>query len=431
MLQFLQEFFADGSFIPHGHCYLWRPSLVWLHILSDALTALAYYSIPVALVYFVRKRQDLPFKSILVLFGVFIVSCGTTHVLEIWTLWHPTYWLSGSIKAFTAFISVYTAIVLVPIIPQALALPSPAALEAANSQLKLTLKELANTQAQLIQTEKISSLGQLIGCLAHEINNPINFIYGNTTLIKNYTENLLELIEIYQQKYPNVEPEIADVSEKIDLSFIQEELPKILVSITVGVERIRKLVLSLRNFSRLDEAELKLVDLHEGIDSSLLILQNRLRGTVNYPDIKIVKEYGNLPKVECYPRQINQVLINILNHVTENLKKSIHGNQISTINQKSTTKNPRIYISTEIVNSNQIMIKISDNGYGMTDEETQKIFDPFMNTQPTASGTNMGLWISHQIVENYGGQLKCTSIPLQGTEFLLAIPVRINPLNHV
>ncbi|MBD2450148.1 HAMP domain-containing histidine kinase [Nostoc sp. FACHB-152] len=427
MLQLIQGFFTDGSFIPHGHCYLWKPGLVWLHILSDALTALAYYSIPIALLYFVRKRQDLPFKSLLVLFGIFIVSCGTTHLLDIWTLWHPAYWLSGTVKAFTAFISVYTALVLLPIIPQALALPSPALLEAANSKLKLALKELATTQAQLIQTEKISSLGQLVACLAHEINNPINFISGNTNVIKNYAGDLLELIALYQQKYPNPASEIQAATENIDFYFIQEDLPKILSSMRIGADRISKLVLSLRNFSRLDESELKVVDVHEGIDSTLIILQNRLRGTVNYPEIEVIKEYGDLPKVECYPRQINQVFINLLNQSIDGLKKSIHSYQTSnnTNKEQIIARNPQIHISTKVVNNHSVMIRIADNGCGMTETEKQRIFDPFLATQDMTSGSNMGMWISHHIVENYGGQLKCNSAPMQGTEFLLQIPICI------
>ena len=277
MLEFLQNFFTEASFIPHGHCYLWQPSLVWLNIVSDSVIALVYYSIPVILVYFVHKRKDLPFKWILVLFGAFIVSCGTTHIMDVWTLWHPIYWVSSFIKVITAIVSTYTAIALLPIIPQALALPSPSQLEAANLQLKLTLKELANTQTQLIQTEKMSSLGQLVAGIAHEINNPINFIYGNTTLINEYTEDLLNLIALYQKNYPLPVAEIQALSEEIDLDFIQQDLPKILSSMKMGFDRIRNIVLSLRNFSRLDEAEIKEVDIHEGIDSTLVLLQNRLQ----------------------------------------------------------------------------------------------------------------------------------------------------------
>ncbi|MEH2301084.1 sensor histidine kinase [Nostoc sp.] len=431
MLEFLQNFFTDSSFIPHGHCYLWKPSLVWLNIFSDSLIALVYYSIPIALVYFVHMRKDFPFKWILLLFGAFIVSCGTTHVMDVWTLWHPTYWLSSFIKLITAIISLYTAIALLPIIPQALALPSPAELEAANCQLKLTLKELENTQAQLIQTEKMSSLGQLVAGIAHEINNPVNFIDGNIIIVSEYTRDLLNLITLSQEYNYHLVSEIQAYIEEIDLDFIKEDLPKILSSMKMGAERISKLVLSLRNFSRLDEAGKKEVDVHEGLDSTLLILQNRLEAKGNHPDIQVIKEYGNLPKVECYPGQLNQVFMNILNNSIDTLKESIIGchllvgNVKTTGNQQLTTNNPQIHIYTEILDSNQVIIRIADNGCGMTEEIMQKIFDPFYTTKPVGSGTGLGVSISYQIINKHGGQLKCISAPLQGTEFIIQIPIRI------
>ncbi|OUL30345.1 ATP-binding protein [Nostoc sp. 106C] len=411
MLQLLQSFFVDGGFIPHGHCYLWKPGLVLLHILSDFLIALAYFSIPIALVYFVRKREDLPFKSILLLFGAFIVSCGTTHLMEIWTLWHPTYWLSGLIKAITAFISIYTAIVLLPIIPQALALPSPAQLEVANSQLKLTLQELEKTQAQLIHSEKMSCLGQLVAGIIHEINNPINFIYGNSTAANEYAENLLDLVSLYQECYPIPQSEIQVRVEKIDLDFIREDLPKILSSIQMGADRIRKLILGLRNFSRLDEANIKEVDIHEGIDSTLLILQNRLKGKTDHAEIQVIKEYGKLPKVECYPGQLNQVFINILNNAIDSLKVS--------------TNKPQIRIHTEVLeDSNQVLIRFTDNGCGMTQEVQEKILDPLF-IKKSSTITNLGMSISHQIIAQHGGQLKCISATEQGTEIAIQIPMRM------
>ncbi|MGF1939024.1 MAG: sensor histidine kinase [Nostoc sp. ChiQUE02] len=433
MLEFLQNFFTDNSFIPHGHCYLWKPSLVWLNIISDSLIALVYYSIPIILIYFVHKRKDFPFKWILLLFGAFIVSCGTTHVMDVWTLWHPTYWLSSLIKVITAIISLYTAIALLPIIPQALALPSPAQLEAANCQLKLTLKELENTQAQLIQTEKMSSLGQLVAGIAHEINNPVNFIDGNIFIVNEYTTNLLNLITLYQECNCHLVSEIQASIEEIDLNFIKEDLPKILSSMTMGAERISKLVLSLRNFSRLDEADKKEVDIHEGLDSTLLILQNRLETEGNHPDIQVIKEYGNLPKVECYPGQLNQAFMNILNNSIDTLKESINGCQLLVANAKTTgnqqlitkTNNPQIWISTEVLDSNQVIIRIADNGCGMTEEVKPKIFDPFFTTKPVGSGTGLGMSISYQIINKHGGQLKCVSTPLVGTEFIIQIPIRL------
>ncbi|WP_334861132.1 sensor histidine kinase [Nostoc sp.] len=422
---------TDSSFIPHGHCYLWKPSLVWLNIISDSLIALVYYSIPIALVYFVHKRKDFPFKWILLLFGAFIVSCGTTHLMDVWTLWHPTYWLSTFIKFITAIISLYTAIALLPIIPQAIALPSPAQLEAANSQLKLTLKELENTQAQLIQTEKMSSLGQLVAGIAHEINNPMNVIDGNILIVNEYTKNLFNLITLYQECDCHLQLKIKDYIEEIDINFIQEDLPKILSSIKMGAKRISKLVLSLRNFSRLDEAEKKEVDIHEGIDSTLLILQNRLEAEGNYPDIKIIKQYGNLPKVECYPGQLNQVFLNILNNSIDTLKESKTGCNLSVANVKITGNQelkvyaPQIRICTEVSDTNQVIITIADNGCGMTEEIKQKIFNPFFTTKPIGSGTGLGMSISYQIINKHGGQIKCISAPLQGTEFIIQIPIQI------
>ncbi|BAY13181.1 sensor histidine kinase [Calothrix sp. NIES-2098] len=412
MLELLQSFFVDGGFIPHGHCYLWKPGLVVLHILSDSLIALAYFSIPVALLYFVRKREDLPFKSILLLFGAFIVSCGTTHLMEIWTLWHPTYWLSGLIKAITAFISIYTAIVLLPIIPQALALPSPKQLETANNQLKLTLQELADAQAQLVHTEKMSSLGQLVAGIVHEINNPINFIYGNSTAANEYAENLLDLVSLYQEYYPNPQSEIQVSIEKIDLDFIKEDLPKILSSMQMGADRIRKLILGLRNFSRLDEADVKEVDIHEGINSTLLILQNRLKGKADRSDIEVIKDYGRLPKVECYPGQINQVFLNILNHTIDNLKGA--------------TNKPQIFIHTEVLDSsNQVLIRVVNNASVLTEDVQDKIFHPSLTKNFIGASTNLGMSISYQIVAQHGGQLKCISASPQGTEILIQLPIRI------
>ncbi|MDZ8087195.1 MAG: ATP-binding protein [Nostoc sp. DedQUE12b] len=430
ILAFFNYPFYSNGFIPHGHCYLWKTSLVWLHILSDSLIALAYFSIPIALVYFVRKREDLPFKSILLLFGAFIIFCGTTHIMEIWTLWYPTYWLSGFIKALTALISVYTAFTLVPIIPQALALPSPAQLEVANSQLKLTLKELADTQTQLIQTEKMSSLGKLVAGIAHEINNPVSFIYGNIGIANEYTENLLKLISVYQQCYPQALSKIQILAETIELDFIKEDLPKMLSSIKIGAERICAIVLSLRSFSRLDEAEIKRVDVHEGINSTLLILGNQLKGQGKYPNIEVIKEYGNLPQVDCYPGQLNQVFLNLLTNAIDTLRESIVGcsmpesNIISAENEQPTNNNPQIRIVTEVLDSHQVMIRVIDNGCGMTEEVRQKIFDPFFTTKPVGSGTGLGMSISYQIVDKHGGQLKCITQPFQGTEFQIQIPIR-------
>ena len=425
MLEFIQQFFTDGLFIPHGHCYLWKPGLVWLHILSDSFIALAYYSIPISLIYFVHKREDLPFKNVLLLFGAFIISCGTTHVMEIWTLWHPTYWLSGSIKAITALISVYTAMVLVPIIPQALALPSPAQLAASNAELKAALENLENTQAQLIQTEKISSMGKLVSGIAYEINNPTNFIYGNIQFAQEYVQNLLGLIALYKEQYPQPASAIETYIQEFDTDFLQEDIQKILSSIELGATRIREVILSLRKFSRLDEAEIKKVDIHKGIDSTLLLLQNRLKGQSQFPAIEVIKEYGNLPKINCYPKQLNQVFMNILTNAVDALEESLVNEQKSKEHGCDILTKPKIYIHTEVVDNEQIRVRIADNGYGMSEEIRQKVFEPFFTTKPITSGTGLGLSISRQIIDKHGGKIECISSPFQGTELIIQFPIKM------
>lgn len=425
MLEFIHNFLAEGSFIPHGHCYLWNSGLVWLHILSDFLIALAYYSIPISLIYFAYKRKDLPFKNLMLLFGAFIFSCGTIHVMEVWTLWHPTYWLSGSIKAFTALISVYTASILVPIIPQALALPSPAQLEASNAQLKAALENLQNTQAQLIETEKISSLGQIVSGIAYEINNPINFIYGNIHFAQEYLQNLLTLVALYKENYPQPSSAIQAYIQEVDIDFIQEDLQKILSSMQLGAERIRELILSLRKFSRLDEAEIKKVDIHQSIDYTLLLLQNRLKGEDEYSEIEVIKEYGDLPKISGYSKQLNQVFMNILTNAIDALEESLVNQQKARENGSEVLTKPRIYIHTEVVEYEQIRVRIADNGYGMAEEIRQKVFEPFFTTKPITSSTGLGLSISRQIIGKHGGTMECISSPHKGTELIIQLPIQM------
>ncbi|HEY9666130.1 MAG TPA: GAF domain-containing protein [Coleofasciculaceae cyanobacterium] len=328
-------------------------------------------------------------------------------------------------------------------------------------QLEQALWELQRTQAQLVQSEKMSSLGQLVAGVAHEINNPVSFIYGNVVHANNYIQDILGLIELYQQYYPNPVSEISSEIEAIDLEFLMEDLPQLLCSMKVGAERICEIVSALRNFSRLAEAEIKAVDIHEGLDSTLTILQNRLRASGQHPEIQVIKEYGNLPQVECYAGQLNQVFMNLLSNAIDAITSRLLADTASAVantndaleelnvsqelnvgklNVESSTQTnlqpanlqptnlqpaiPCIWIRTEVVGDRKIVIRIADNGPGMTEQVKARIFDPFYTTKPVGSGTGLGLSISYQIVvEKHRGQLRCFSELGQGTEFAIEIPI--------
>ncbi|MBD2043480.1 PAS domain S-box protein [Microcoleus sp. FACHB-672] len=286
-------------------------------------------------------------------------------------------------------------------------------------QLEQTLHELKRTQAQLIQTEKMSSLGQMVAGVAHEINNPVNFIHGNLSHLNEYTADLINLINLYGECYPQPKPEVQDLLAELDMEFMSEDLPKVLSSMKMGTERIRNIVLSLRNFSRLDEAEMKEVNIHEGLDNTLLILQSRLKAKSDQPEIQIIKEYGELPLVDCFAGQLNQVFMNLLANAIDALE---------------TMPWPRtITIRTGVVPSpfglgNHAVICIADNGTGMSEDVRRRLFDPFFTTKPVGKGTGLGLSISYQIVvEKHGGTLTCSSQPGKGTEFSIEIPIHQLP----
>jgi signal transduction histidine kinase len=294
-------------------------------------------------------------------------------------------------------------------------------LNAKNTQLQQLLEQLKYTQVQMVQNEKMSALGQMVAGVAHEINNPVNFIYGNLDYVQEYAHNLLNFVQLYQKYYPEPTSEIQAEAEAIDQKFIQTDLPKMLDSMKIGTDRIRQIVLSLRNFSRTDEAGFKAVDIHEGIDSTLLILQHRLKRKPEQPAIQIIRNYGDLPLVECYPGQLNQAFMNILANAIDAIEEAV---------TKRTEQGMRddlnqIVIQTSVVNNHWVKITISDNGIGMSEQVQERIFDPFFTTKSIGKGTGMGMPISYQIVtEKHGGQLDCCSVPNQGTEFTIQIPIR-------
>ncbi|MGD1807017.1 trifunctional serine/threonine-protein kinase/ATP-binding protein/sensor histidine kinase [Dapis sp. BLCC M126] len=285
--------------------------------------------------------------------------------------------------------------------------------EQRTQHLQQTLEKLQQTQNQLIQTEKMSSLGQMVAGIAHEINDPITFISGDITHARGYFQDLLELLNLYQQDSSPTSAIIEDKLEEIELEFLCDDLEQIFDSMATGSERISKIILGLRNFSRLEESERKQVDIHEGLENTLMMLQHRLRGNGSCSDIAIVKNYGQLPPVNCYPSQLNQVFLSILTNAIDALTTS-EGQDC-----------PEISITTQMQNKDNIKICIADNGPGMSETVQQRIFDPFFTTKPVGQGTGLGLSISYQIVtEQHGGQLQCISQPEKGTEFIIDIPIR-------
>ncbi len=284
------------------------------------------------------------------------------------------------------------------------------ALHQQNQALQQALQQVQQTQAQLIHSEKMSSLGQLVGGIAHEINNPVNFIKGNIQYTQTYLADLVNLLRLYQQEYPQPTHRIAAKCEEIDLDFLIEDLSKILGSMTTGSDRIRQIVLSLRNFARLDEADLKAVDIHEGLESTLLIVHHRCQPSVKKAEIRVIKDYGTLPTVTCYPSQLNQVFLHILNNAIDAIRENTTSDSI-----------PEIQIRTVVTEDGRIRIQIANTHSYIPEEIQPQIFNPFFTTKPVGQGAGLGLSVSYTVIQKHQGTLTVRSQPREGTEFQIEI----------
>jgi signal transduction histidine kinase len=383
---------------------------------ENLIISCCYFAISAGITYGIWRNRHAGIDPLVMAVAGIFFSCALGHGMHsagMLGLPNPVVWQTAcdfvTVLIAIYFLSFYRSFDLLARFSQIYS--SKVELEDKNKTLELAMQELQRTQSQLIQQEKMSSLGQLVAGVAHEINNPVNFIHGNVDHMQEYVQDLLLFIETYQKHFPTPVAEIRTLSQKIDFEFVKEDLLKILNSMKVGTERIRQIVLSLRNFSRMDEAELKTVDIHEGIDSTLLILQHRFKTGRGKTQIEIVKNYGDIPEVECYPGQLNQVFMNILVNAVDALEE---------VNESN-----RITISTQMVDSQWVEIKIANNGPHIPINYQQRIFDPFFTTKPVGKGTGMGMSISYQIInERHGGNLKFTSTVGADTEFVIKIPIR-------
>ena len=400
MWESFNNFLDPNKFIPHGHCYLWMPELVWLHIIADSLIALAYYSIPILLLYFVRKRQDLPFHRIFLLFGSFIISCGTTHVMEIWTLWHPDYWLSGLAKTITAIVSLYTAIEMMSLLPQALALPSPAQLEETNQALIEEIVERKRTQTELQKAKEAAesanrAKNQFLANMSHELRTPLNGILGLSQLLK---EDALEL------NYSDFVPDLEAIY-------------------TSGIHLL-SLINDILDISKIEAGEISLYletfDLPTLIDDIVTTTQPMIEKNGN---TLVVNYDPNLGTIHADPTKVRQVLLNLLSNAAKFTEQGIVTLEISR-KQKS-----KLTPAKQPMNSSFIIFRVTDTGIGMTPNQLKQIFKAF--TQADASttrrygGTGLGLTISRYLCQMMGGKITVSSQLGQGSTVTVHLPAQV------
>ncbi|MGE5660571.1 MAG: sensor histidine kinase [Actinomycetota bacterium] len=407
--------------------------LEWVDVAANLILAGCYLSIALQLMRNLWRNRTAEIDAVKVVTAGLFLTCGLGQgfcaILPLeWGNW--TFWLAIAdwlaVIPAIAFLSGRNHDFLTPsststlTIPQALAQRNSELEQAIeqrtqelaqqNQRLAEVVSELQQMQMHLVQVEKMAMLGQMVSGISHEINNPINFIYGNLPYIEEHVQNLLKVVEVYQLISPENNASLNAILEEVELDYVIEDLPCIVNSIKLGTERIRELVINLRNFYRRDEAQMKSIDLHEGIKSTLILLHNRYK-----QKIEIIEEFSDLPLVECHINQLNQVFMNLLSNAIDAL---IDDESLGPESGK------QIVIKTQQLDANRVAINISDNAYGMSPEVQKHLFEPFFTTKPIGVGTGLGLWISSQIVtQTHGGKLSCSSVLGQGTTFTIELPI--------
>jgi signal transduction histidine kinase len=454
MLELLNNFFLTKQFIPHGHCYLWKPGLVWLHIVSDSLIGLAYYSIPITLVYFVRKRHDLPFNGIFLLFGAFIVACGTTHLMEIWTLWHPTYWLSGAIKAITALVSVYTALELVPLVPKALALPSPAQLEATNQELlhQITQRQLAESALQLANDELETKVRKRTTELA-KANEELRTEITQRQQAEAEREQLLQ-----REQAAREQAEVANRFKDEFLAILSHELRTPLNPILGWSSLLQqskldaaKTTQALATIERNAKLQVQLID--DLLDLSR-ILRGKLSLTVAPVDLSNVvcaalETVSFAAEAKLLQIELFSSSIGLVNGDAGRLQQAVWNLLSNAI--KFTPAGGRVEVRLEVVNDSSSMvidnrneqlaitkyqlpttsyaqIQVIDTGKGIQPDFLPYVFEHFRQedgaTTRKFGGLGLGLAIVRQLVELHGGRVFASSPGEgQGATFTIQIPL--------